>query len=180
MDLIHKGSVKDIYKSETPGELIFVFSDRISVFDCPIPSEVPRKGEVICAIPSENVMDKPNRYTVQIAKDKHTHVGKLAALNHSCDPNVILDTERMLMIARYDIEKGQELSFFYPSTEWEMTVPFICTCGSTNCIHVVAGARYLSPAVLERYFLNQHIRRMINGLLTRAATRFRPVVQAGI
>ena len=73
-----------------------------------------KKGEVICSMPSENIVDKPTRFTVQIAKDKHTHVGKLAALNHSCDPNVILDTENMVMIARRDIEKGEELSFFYP------------------------------------------------------------------
>ena len=61
-----------------------------------------KKGDVICTMPSENIMDKPNRFTVQIAKDKHTHVGKLAALNHSCDPNVVLDTEHMVMIARRD------------------------------------------------------------------------------
>ncbi len=117
-----------------------------------------KKGEVICSIPSENIMDKPNRYTVQIARDRHTHVGKLAALNHSCDPNVILDTEKMLMIARRDIEKGEELSFFYPSTEWEMQAPFICLCGAANCIHVVAGARFLPLSTLEHHYLSPHIR----------------------
>jgi hypothetical protein len=124
-----------------------------------------KKGEVMCVMPSENIMDKPNRFTVQIAKDKHTHVGKLAALNHSCDPNVILDTERMLMIARRDIEKGEELSFFYPSTEWEMQAPFICLCGSTNCIHVVAGARFLPLSTLETQYLSKHIREMMIELL---------------
>ncbi len=124
-----------------------------------------KKGEVICSMPSENIMDKPNRFTVQIAKDRHTHVGKLAALNHSCDPNVILDTERMLMIARRDIEKGEELSFFYPSTEWEMQAPFICLCGSTNCIHVVAGARFLPLSTLETQYLSRHIREMMIELL---------------
>lgn len=124
-----------------------------------------KMGGVICAIPSENVMDKPNRYTVQIGRDKHTHVGKLAALNHSCDPNVILDTERMLMIARRDIEKGEELYFFYPSTEWEMQAPFICLCGASNCIHVVAGARFLPLSTLENHYLNPHIRGMMIELL---------------
>ena len=92
-------------------------------------------------------------------------MGKLAALNHSCDPNVVLDTERMLMIARRDIEKGEELSFFYPSTEWEMQAPFICLCGSTNCIHVVAGARFLPLSTLENHYLNKHIREMMIELL---------------
>lgn len=117
-----------------------------------------KKGEVICAIPSEDIREKPNRYTVQIAHDKHTHVGKLAALNHSCDPNVFLDTQHMEMVAAREIEKGDQLFFFYPSTEWEMDAPFICLCGSANCINVVAGARFLPLSTLERHYLNSHIR----------------------
>jgi hypothetical protein len=124
-----------------------------------------KKGEVICAMPSEDIRDKPNRYTVQIARDRHTHVGKLAALNHSCDPNVILDTEKMEMVACRDIEKGEELYFFYPSTEWQMDAPFICLCGSANCINVVAGARFLPLSTLERHYLNPHIREMMIELL---------------
>jgi len=123
------------------------------------------KGELICEIPTEKVVNKANRYTVQIDKDKHTDVGKLAALNHSCAPNVILDTENLLMYACRDIEKGEELSFFYPSTEWEMDAPFICLCGSSNCIHVVAGARFLPLSTLERHYLNKHIREMMIELL---------------
>ncbi len=124
-----------------------------------------KKGDAICDMPSENISDKPNRFTVQIARDRHTHVGKLAALNHSCDPNVMLDTHRMMVIARRDIEKGEELSFFYPSTEWEMNAPFICLCGSSSCIHVVAGARFLPLSTLENHFLNKHIREMMIELL---------------
>ncbi len=123
------------------------------------------KGEVICDIPTEKLFDKANRYTVQISKDKHTEVGKLSALNHSCDPNVILDTENLQMVACRDIEKGEELSFFYPSTEWEMDAPFICLCGASNCIHVVAGARFLPLSTLENHYLNRHIREMMIELL---------------
>jgi len=123
------------------------------------------KGETICEIPTEKLFAKANRYTVQIAQDRHTEVGKLSALNHSCDPNVILDTERLIMVARRDIDKGEELSFFYPSTEWEMDAPFICLCGSSNCIHVVAGARFLPLSTLENHYLNKHIREMMIRLL---------------
>ena len=38
------------------------------------------KGEVICDIPTEKIVNKPNRFTVQIGRDEHTDVGKLAAL----------------------------------------------------------------------------------------------------
>jgi SET domain len=124
-----------------------------------------KKGEVICDIPTEKVVNKPNRFTVQIDRDKHTDVGKLAALNHSCDPNVILDTEHLLVYACKDIEKGEELSFFYPATEWEMDAPFICLCGASSCIHVVAGARFLALSTLENHFLNKHIRNEMIELL---------------
>ena len=123
------------------------------------------KGELICEIPTDKVVDKPNRYTVQIGRDKHTDVGKLAALNHSCDPNVILDTEHLLVYACKDIEKGEELSFFYPATEWVMDAPFICLCGSSSCIHVVAGARFLPLSTLENHYLSKHIREYIVDLL---------------
>jgi hypothetical protein len=137
-----------------------------------------KKGEVMCAIPSENIMDKPNRYTVQIARDKHTHVGKLAALNHSCDPNVILDTENMLMVARRDIAKGEELFFFYPATEWEMNAPFICLCGATNCIHVVAGARFLPLSTLETQYLSPHIRELMIELLNNTELHLKNLQEA--
>ncbi len=46
-ELIHQGSVKDIYRLEAT-RYEFQFSDRISVFDCPIPSVVPGKGRALC------------------------------------------------------------------------------------------------------------------------------------
>lgn len=123
------------------------------------------EGQILGAIPNENLYHQPNRYTVQIGRTLHTEVAHLSALNHSCDPNVILDTERMLVIARKNIAAGDELTFFYPSTEWEMAAPFICLCGSANCIHVVAGARFLPPSTLEQHYLNRHIRELMVDLL---------------
>ena len=124
-----------------------------------------KKGEIICEIPTAKVIGKANRYTVQIGRDRHTEVGKLSALNHSCDPNVILDTENLQMVACRDIQEGEELFFFYPSTEWEMDAPFICLCGASNCIHVVAGARFLPLSTLENHYLNRHIRELMIELL---------------
>ena len=123
------------------------------------------RGDVIYTIPSEKLFDKPNRFTVQMDRHLHTEVGKLSALNHSCDPNVILDMDNMVMIACRDIKAGDELTFFYPSTEWEMDAPFICLCGASNCIHVVAGARFLPLSTLETHYLNRHIREMMIDLL---------------
>ena len=136
------------------------------------------KGEVICEIPTDKILKKPNRFTVQIDHDKHTEVGKLAALNHSCDPNVILDTANLTVYASKDIEKGDELSFFYPATEWEMEAPFICLCGSSSCIHVVAGARFLPLSTLENHFLNKHIREYMIELLNNTELHLKKMQDA--
>ncbi len=143
-----------------------------------ITKQAYKKGEIICDIPTEKVINKANRYTVQIDRDQHTEVGKLSALNHSCDPNVILDTEHLLMIACRDIQEGEELSFFYPSTEWEMDAPFICLCGASNCIHVVAGARFLPLSTLEHHYLSKHIRELMIELLSNTESHLTKLLEA--
>lgn len=45
---VRTGSVKEVYE-KGEDELIFLFTDRISVFDKPIPSEVPHKGQTLCS-----------------------------------------------------------------------------------------------------------------------------------
>ena len=124
-----------------------------------------KKGEIICPIPTATLYDKPNQFTVQTGRDRHVEVKELSSMNHSCNPNTFLETTRMLVFAAHDIAAGEELTFFYPSTEWEMASPFICLCGATNCIHVVAGARFLPLSTLEQHFLNRHIRELMIELL---------------
>ncbi len=121
-----------------------------------------RRGDVVCPIPCTARRDAPSRHTVQIDPDRHVEVGVLATLNHSCDPNLRLDTDRMLVVAERDIAPGEELTYFYPSTEWEMAEPFACRCGSAACLGVVRGARHLPAEVAERQFLNRHIRERLN------------------
>jgi len=124
-----------------------------------------KKGGIICPIPTATLYDKPNQFTVQIGRDRHVEVKELSSMNHSCNPNTFLDTTRMLVFAAREIAAGEELTFFYPSTEWEMSSPFICLCGAANCIHVVAGARFLPLSTLEQHFLNRHIRELMIELL---------------
>jgi len=38
---------------------------------------------------------------------------------------------------------GDELSFYYPSTEWEMTQSFDCLCGTASCLGKISGAKYM-------------------------------------
>jgi len=67
----------------------------------------------------------------------------------------------MLLVAIRPIAEGDELTFFYPSTEWAMAEPFECGCGAGECIGRISGAREIPLSVLGRYRLNPHIVRLI-------------------
>jgi phosphoribosylaminoimidazole-succinocarboxamide synthase len=49
LSLIHRGKVRDVYEINY-NELLLVATDRISAFDCVMPNQVPRKGEVLTKI----------------------------------------------------------------------------------------------------------------------------------
>jgi len=48
MQLVYAGSVKEMYQVPDREEVEFQFTDKISVFDKPIPSLIPYKGETLC------------------------------------------------------------------------------------------------------------------------------------
>ena len=126
-------------------------------------------GEHVFTISGHHVVHQATYQTVQIGIDTHiVELGVLAYMNHSCQPNCIIDTTHLKVVAIRDIPAGEQLSFFYPSTEWEMDRPFICLCGSSQCVRLVAGARYLSIDTLGRYFINQHIRELAIAELNQA------------
>jgi hypothetical protein len=112
---------------------------------------------VLCAIPYTAKYRRPSRPTIQLDESTHIEIGVLATLNHSCDPNVLLDTKRMVVVATRDIGPGEELTFFYPSTEWDMAEPFECACRSPQCLGLIQGAKHLPDDVLRRHFINRHI-----------------------
>ena len=61
-----------------------------------------------------------------------------------------------------DLKVGDILTFFYPSTEWEMAQAFECTCGEQMCLRMVSGAKDMDSAVLSKYFLTKHIIELLN------------------
>jgi phosphoribosylaminoimidazole-succinocarboxamide synthase len=44
-----RGKVKDVYDLGH-GQLLFIFTDRVSAYDVVLPSTIPRKGEVLCKL----------------------------------------------------------------------------------------------------------------------------------
>jgi hypothetical protein len=123
-----------------------------------------RAGQRILRLSDAALSPRPSTYTVQIGPDAHidgSALGDLAFLNHACDPSTVIDTEARVLLALRDLAPGDELTFFYPSTEWEMNHPFTCRCGAPQCIRLVAGAKFLPADVLGRYFINPHIRDLL-------------------
>lgn len=55
------------------------------------------------------------------------------------------------------LKEGDELTFFYPSTEWKMAQPFDCLCGTKDCRGTISGANGMSREILSKYWLNPHI-----------------------
>lgn len=111
--------------------------------------------------------------TVQSGKSSDIELNSdLVFCNHSCDPSLEFDMARqeVRVVPGRDLKKGDDLTFFYPSTEWDMAQPFACNCGSQACVGTVRGARYLESSILQRYWLNEHIK----DLLTEAGVAHQP------
>lgn len=124
-------------------------------------------GDVISLFSAGITQSFATYLTVQVDVDKHiTLVPEfLQYINHSCAPTVFFDTTTMELICLKALQPGDELTFFYPSTEWEMAQPFICNCGKPECLQLINGASTLSGDVLEKYRLTDFIRKMISGQL---------------
>ncbi|KAI1471210.1 uncharacterized protein F4812DRAFT_170353 [Daldinia caldariorum] len=101
----------------------------------------------------------PSYATVQCGRDAHLDLNSdLLYINHSCEPSLIFDTANMNVRAGPNgLSPGEELTFFYPSTEWSMAQPFDCLCGAPSCRGRIAGAKDMSEAQLAGLWLNGHI-----------------------
>ena len=120
-------------------------------------------GEVISDFTAEKIFTTASYLTVQTGDDKHITLQPefLQYINHSCNPNVFFDTTTMQLIALQAIQPGDELMFFYPSTEWEMAQPFDCFCGTTQCLQRIQGAAHLTDDEAMRYRLTNFIQQKI-------------------
>lgn len=117
-------------------------------------------GALFTTITAATEASKKRWSTVQVSKGKHIELNSaLMYMNHSCDPSLEIDTDMMevrVSKAR-DLKIGDELSFFYPSTEFEMDKPFGCLCGTERCLGTVAGAAKIEEETLKKWFVNEHI-----------------------
>ncbi|KAI0077728.1 hypothetical protein K474DRAFT_1661317 [Panus rudis PR-1116 ss-1] len=124
-------------------------------------------GDVIAPITGKPGVEK-DYTTVQFGPKDHFKLDSdLVYANHSCDPNTIWDMSSpnladWVVRASKRIEPGEGITFFYPSTEWDMDQPFECQCKAPNCLGTIRGAKYLPVKELQsRGFVSPWIARLI-------------------
>jgi hypothetical protein len=120
-------------------------------------------GEVIANFSAGTISAEPTYLTVQVGLRKHITLQPefLQYINHSCDPNVFFNTSTMQLVALREVKEEEEMTFFYPSTEWKMTQTFNCYCGSKGCLGEIKGAADLSKDAREKYRLTDFIQQQL-------------------
>lgn len=127
-------------------------------------------GEVILRVYGI-IVDQPSKYSVQVDRgvhvdlpsnmDRHAdpHHYRWRYLNHSCEPNAALDG--LDLVALRPIERWEEITFDYNTTEESIAVPFRCSCGCCGG-RTIRGFRHLDAneqrALLPR--AAEHLRRL--------------------
>ena len=79
-------------------------------------------------------------------------------INHSCDPNTFVLTDRRSGVRRVwalkDIRKDDELTWDYAINIWEEWVaPVPCNCGAENCRKIIRGNYFTLPREVQRRYL---------------------------
>ena len=125
---------------------------------------------------------RPTYLSVQVADDRHIHLAPefLQYINHSCEPNTFFDTQKGEVVAVRDIAANEEISFFYPSTEWSMTQPFTCFCGTRSCLGQIQGASYLNKQALAKYRFAEHIQQRLQSTLGAYWKTTRELARGGV
>ena len=67
-----------------------------------------------------------------------------AFINHSCSANTKIDVIGFRYIAIKNINKNEEITYNYNTTEYDMGNGFKCECGSKNCLGKIRGFKYLT------------------------------------
>jgi hypothetical protein len=116
--------------------------------------------------------------TVQVSRNQHVELNcDFLFTNHSCEPSVEFHVQKtgpevaieVRVAARHGadgsvigLQEGDDLTFFYPSTEWEMAQPFACNCGATTCKKWISGAKDMGMAELQGLYLSTHIKELLH------------------
>lgn len=116
-------------------------------------------GDILYTYEVQDVLPKPNYLSIQSDDFEHLMLNPhyLHWIDHSCEPNVFFDLPNKTLVCIQQIKPGDKLTFFYPSTDWDMIQPFKCHCKANSCLDLIQGAYHLQPEVLSKYKLSSFI-----------------------
>ena len=125
-------------------------------------------GAVIASFANSERTSEASYLTIQFSHDEHLVLtpNVLECVNHSCEPNVSFDLTQCALVAIQNVHAGDELTYAYPTTEWTMTRPFVCVCGSKRCLGVIDGASTFLASQLAPYALTPFVRAMLDARST--------------
>jgi len=140
-------------------EFLEVWKDEVSGQHSTFSTVNYQPEDIICDFGASAIVQTPSYLTVQLNINEHIYLQPsfLQYINHSCSPNVFFDTTSLKVICLKEIKASDELSYFYPSTEWKMAQPFQCVCGSDYCLGFIGGASYLSKDNMHAYRFSDFI-----------------------
>jgi hypothetical protein len=93
-------------------------------------------------------------YGFQCGVDRYSSPQGLSReMNHSCDPNTWWSGSTSL-VARRDIEAGEEITYDYSSTDVDHVFEMACSCVSPLCRGRISNRDYLDPKWQQRYGTN--------------------------
>jgi hypothetical protein len=78
------------------------------------------------------------------------HDGVLMRINHSCEPNVGMGGN-VLLVAMRDIAAGEELTIDYALFLADPGFAIDCRCQTAACRGIVTGTDWMRPSVRDRY-----------------------------
>lgn len=108
-------------------------------------------------------VQNPTYLSIQVGEHEHIHLFPefLQYINHSCEPNTFFDINSGVVMAIKNIKENEDITFFYPSTEWVMVRPFECFCSSPSCLGKIQGAFSLNKSLVNKYRFADHIRKKL-------------------
>ncbi len=113
------------------------------------------KGEIV--VQGKKIKKVPDRTMHSFQIDKATHIQldkKSRSINHSCDPNMGIRNNKFNaydFIALRNIEKGEEVTWDYETTEHVSIAVEKCLCNTTSCRKSLIGFKYRSEELLDKY-----------------------------
>ena len=127
------------------------------------------KGALIFDVSGRSVA-RPSRFSLQVGEHEHIDLPPEMSLpeamdrhpwrflNHACEPNTFF--RGRALIALQDLAPGDELTFHYATTEYDMASPFECHCGAATCAGEIRGFVALDREERERLapLFAEHIR----------------------